>query len=172
MAPEIKELNWRRHSREVLQFQREIYETNFPGFKADERFLRDYGADIRRSLSIDSEGLFVLEEGGRACGFLWVSLISTLVDPCVGYIRNIYVAPDLRGEGYGRQLLDLAESWCRRHGVDRISLDASCCNERAVSIYERCGFDVVRVRMEKCLEPEPWLEDERINLASNADPGL
>jgi len=162
VAPEIKELNWRKHSRDVLEFQREIYETNFPGFQADERFLRDYGNDIRRSLNSPSEGLYVLEDQGRACGFLWVSLISTLVDPCIGYIRNIYVAPQLRGEGFGRWLLELAENWCRRHGVERISLDASCCNERAVSIYQRCGFDVVRVRMEKRLEPSPWIEDQEL----------
>ncbi len=152
MAPQIAPFNWRRHSREVLEFQREIYESNFPGFVVDEQFLRDYASQMRRSLNNPAEGLFVLEEADhRPCGFLWLSLISTMVDACVGYIRNIYVDRGLRGQGHGRRLLALAEDWCLRRGVTRLALDASCCNTRAVDLYRQSGFETVRVRMEKSL---------------------
>ena len=51
MVPQIKRLNWRTHHRDVLEFQREIYETNFPGFVVSKRFLRDYASQLRRSLN-------------------------------------------------------------------------------------------------------------------------
>lgn len=173
MAPRIVELHWRRHGRDVVAFQREIYETNFPGFVADEQFLRDYGEQIRQSLGSPTEGLFVLEQDGRACGFLWLSLVSTMVDPHVGYIRNIYVAPDLRGEGHGRRLVEFAEEWCMGRGITLLALDASCCNERAVSLYRDAGFEVVRLRMEKKLHavPRPGLfESELLAALSGDDP--
>lgn len=158
MAPRIVELNWRRHGRDVIAFQREIYETNFPGFVADEQFLRDYGEQIRQSLDSPSEGLFVLEQDGRARGFLWMSLVSTMVDPRVGYIRNIYVAPDLRGEGHGKRLVEFAEEWCLSRGIAVLALDASCSNARAVSLYREAGFEAVRLRMEKKLHARPRSE--------------
>lgn len=155
LAPRIVELNWRRHGRDVIAFQREIYESNFPGFVADEQFLRDYGNQIRQSLGNPSEGLFVLEQDGRARGFLWMSLVSTMVDPRVGYIRNIYVVPELRGEGHGKRLVEFAEEWCQSRGISVLALDASCCNERAVSVYREAGFEAVRLRMEKRLHAAP-----------------
>jgi GNAT superfamily N-acetyltransferase len=151
--PQIRELNWRKHGTRVLEFQREVYETNFPGFVADPLFLRRYADELRRSASHPSEGLFVLEDDGEAVGFLWVSLITTLVDPCVGYIKNIFVAEHLRGEGHGRRLVSFAEHWCRTRGVYRIALDASCCNQRAVGLYAQMGYGTVRYRMEKQLAP-------------------
>ena len=151
MPLQIKKLNWRQHSRDVMEFQREIYETNFPGFSVDRQFLRYYSSEIRRSLGDSCEGLFVLEEDGRARGFLWVSLIATMVDPCIGYIKNVYVAPELREQGHGKRLIAFAEEWCASKGVTRISLDASCCNPQVVALYEGLGFEAVRLRMEKRL---------------------
>ena len=153
MPPTITPLNWRQHSRDVLDFQREIYELNFPGFLADRQFIREYADHLRRAVGKPDEGVFVLEVDRRARGFLWVALISTMVEPCVGYIKNIYVAPELRSHGYGRQLMQFAEAWCIRKGVSRITLDASCCNQRAVGIYREAGYEVVRLRMEKHLHP-------------------
>ena len=161
VAVQVKPFNWRHHSRDVLEFQRETYQVNFPGFVADRQFMHDYGGQIRRSLGNPSEGLFVLEDGRRVAGFLWVALISTMIEPCVGYIKNIYVAPDLRGLGHARRLVTHAEAWCLRKGVTRICLDASCCNQRAMRIYQEAGYETVRVRMEKDLDPASLGELER-----------
>jgi len=152
-VPEIADFEWRRHGRAVVEFQREVYETNFPGFVATPQFLRDYSQQLRTALDSPAEGMFVLQDGRETVGFLWLSLISTMIDPCIGYIKNIYVVPELRGEGYGKLLLQFAEDWCASQGVSRVSLDASCCNERAIGLYEKWGFKTSRVRMEKAIEP-------------------
>ena len=152
LAPEIRPFNLRRHLNDVLDFQTEVYEVNFPGFRMNSQFIRHYTDDLRRAVGHPSEGLFVLEDEDGACGFLWVALIVTLTDPCVGYIKNIYVAPRLRGQRFGVELLNYAEYWCKQQGVMYISLDASCCNDTAVQLYLKHGYNITRYRMEKPLK--------------------
>lgn len=155
MPPHLREFRWRTDRDVVMGFQKEIYETNFPGFTMTTVFLRDYEQQIRQALRHPSEHVMVLEDEQGVCGFLWVCLINTMVEPMVGYIKNVYVVPRLRGQGYGRMLLEAAEKWFRQQGCRKTSLDASVCNPRAVSVYEAAGYRPVRHRMEKTIEPEP-----------------
>lgn len=154
--PRLREFRWRTDKDAVLGFQSEIYESNFPGFQMNVGFLRDYEAQLRKADRHPGEQMLVLEDEDGLCGFIWIALITTMVEPFVGYIKNIYVAPRLRGQGFGRMLLDAADDWFVRHGCTKASLDASLCNERAVRIYQAAGYEPVRYRMEKaCGVAEP-----------------
>jgi ribosomal protein S18 acetylase RimI-like enzyme len=157
--PELREFHWRTDKDVVLGFQQEIYETNFPGFRMTVAFLRDYEAQIRRATRHPGEKLYVLEDQSGVCGFIWLALITTMVDPFVGYIKNIYVAPRLRGQGQGKLLLKAADDWFRRHGCAKATLDASVCNGRAVDIYRMAGYEPTRYRMEKDLAVGDSLAD-------------
>jgi ribosomal protein S18 acetylase RimI-like enzyme len=147
----VRELNFNRDIETILRFQVEIYETNFPGFRVTEQFLRDYRRQLRRVVRQWNEGLFVLDDGERPRGFLWVGLISTLICPTIGYVKNIYIDPDLRGQGWGRELLRTAEQWAAERGAQEIELDASVCNQEAVRMYETAGYRTRRLRMAKDL---------------------
>jgi len=143
----VRKFDFGRDVEDVLRFQVEIYERNFPGFRVTESFLRDYRRQLKRAARMWTEGLFVLDEARRPRAFLWVGLVSTMVSPCVGYIKNIYVDSDLRGTGWGRELLRVAEKWSRERGATQVELDASVCNREAVRLYEKCGYHTVRLRM-------------------------
>lgn len=145
----IRKFNWRTDRTQVLSFQYEIYETNFPGCTVDRSFIRDYGTTLREAARNPDEQLLVLEQRGAVVGFLWLSLVATLVDPCVGYIKNIYVAPKLRGRGYGAMLLQAADQWFCSNGATKATLDASVDNDVAVGLYSKHGYQVTRYRMEK-----------------------
>ena len=147
----IREFNFNRDVEAVLRFQVEIYEANFPGFRVTETFLRDYRRQLRRASRQWSEGLFVLDDGQVPRGFLWVGVIATMICPTVGYVKNIYVEPDLRGRGWGREMLRVAEQWVAERGATEIELDASVCNQEAVRMYETAGYDTRRLRMVKDL---------------------
>ena len=149
MPPIIRRFNWRRDRQAVLQFQYETYERNFPGFRVDEAFLRDYDRQLREAARHPAERLWVLEEAGEVCGFVWAALITTMIDLCVGYIKNVYVTPNWRAHGYGKQLLATAEQWFRDEGIPKASLDASVENPEALALYEAMGYRVTRMRMEK-----------------------
>ncbi len=145
----LRKLNWRRDQADVLSFQYEIYETNFPGCTVDDAFIRDYSLTLRDALKDPNDNLLVLERGGQVVGFIWMSLVSTLLDTCVGYIKNIYVARELRGRGYGRMMLEAADEWFQMHGATKATLDASAGNKQAVGLYECVGYRTTRFRMEK-----------------------
>lgn len=157
--PRLREFRWRTDREGILGFQAEIYETNFPGFQMSPGFLHDYETQIRRADRHPAEHMFVLEDEHGLCGFVWIALITTMVEPFVGYIKNIYVAPRLRGQGCGKMLLDAADDWFRRNGCTKASLDASLCNERAIQIYHAAGYEPVRYRMEKVYEPMAHMND-------------
>jgi ribosomal protein S18 acetylase RimI-like enzyme len=145
--PAVRRFDFGRDAEDALRFQVEIYETNFPGFRVTESFLRDYRRQLKRASRMWTEGLFVIDEAGRPRAFLWVGLISTMVSPSVGYVKNLYVDPDLRRAGWGRELLRVAENWARERGATRVELDASTCNPTAVRLYEQAGYRTTRLRM-------------------------
>ncbi len=155
--PTLRTLNVRRDVDQVLEFQRDVYEGNFPGFVIDEYFRGDYSRDLRRAARDPNESLYVLEQAGVLCGFIWSAVISTIVDPRVGYIKNVYVAPHLRGRGQAERLLAAAESWLADQGIDKIMLDASVINERAVAFYEKMDYVTERVRMVKRFDRAPGM---------------
>jgi ribosomal protein S18 acetylase RimI-like enzyme len=151
---QLREFNWRTDREAIMGFQTEIYENNFPGFQISPGFLRDYEQQIRTATRHPGEHLLVLQDEQGICGFVWLALITTMVEPYVGYIKNIYVAPRLRGQGYGKVLLNAADEWFRSRGCSKASLDASVCNERAVGVYVAAGYEPTRYRMEKSYVPK------------------
>ena len=148
----LRELNWRTDREAVLEFQRDTYELNFPGFVATDEFLAAYERDLRQAQRSRHQAVWVVEQEGRLCGFLWLSLIATMTDPCVGFINNLYVAPEERGKGLGRLLVRQADEWFRQQGVGKAQLTASAHNEAAIRLYESVGYRTIRVRMEKRCE--------------------
>ncbi len=147
----IRQFDLRRDLQAVLQFQHEIYERNFPGFEVNQKFLNDFARQLRAADRSPAEWLWVLEIADQIRGFVWGALITSMIDEFVGYIKNVYVAPELRGQGYGLRLLETAEEWFRAEGAPKAALDASVCNQQAFSLYTKAGYHGERMRMEKPL---------------------
>ncbi len=147
----IRQFELRRNLQTVLQFQHEIYERNFPGFEVNQEFLNDFARQLRAADRSPTERLWILEGDGQVCGFVWGALITSMVDEFVGYIKSVYVTPELRGQGYGHRLLETAEEWLRAEGAPNVALDASLCNRQALGLYAKAGYRTQRMRMEKPL---------------------
>ena len=52
----------------------------------------------------------------------------------------MWVAPDARGAGMGRALLDAVETSPRERGCDRLALTVTETNAVARTFYDVCGF--------------------------------
>jgi GNAT superfamily N-acetyltransferase len=88
---------------------------------------------------------WVVEDGDRLVGCVWLQLIEKVPHPGrtrrerpVAYVTNMYVEPDRRDAGLGRELLDVAVAFARERGVDGVLLWPS---ERSRPFYERAGFE-------------------------------
>jgi ribosomal protein S18 acetylase RimI-like enzyme len=56
------------------------------------------------------------------------------------YLEELYVAPDLRGNGLGRALLEAAMETARSEGADYMELGTSETDVAARKLYESVGF--------------------------------
>lgn len=79
------------------------------------------------------------ERDGYAIGFVQYEVItskSSFFEERLGFLREIWVDPSLRGAGHGRALLALAEAACREAGVVRMILTT----DTAEPFYLRLGY--------------------------------
>lgn len=76
------------------------------------------------------ERLFVVDDGGRAAGFMGVDGRK---------IEMLFLAPEYMGHGIGRRLVELADAAC-----DAVYVDVNEQNPRAVNFYRRMGFRTFR----------------------------
>jgi ribosomal protein S18 acetylase RimI-like enzyme len=56
------------------------------------------------------------------------------------YLEELYVVPELRGNGLGRALLEAAMETARSEGADYMELGTSETDEAARHLYESFGF--------------------------------
>lgn len=102
---------------------------------------------------------FVAEHDGVIAGY--VCLMSLFEE---AQILDIAVAPEQRGRGIARLLMDHAVAVAREKTAEVLALEVRSTNSSAITLYERCGFVRTGVRqkyyegrddavlMEKCLK--------------------
>ena len=88
--------------------------------------------------------VWVAEADRGLAGCVWLQLVEKVPHPNrgrwerpVAYVTNMYVVPELRDRGIGRELLDRAIAYAREREVDGIVLWPS---PRSAPFYARAGF--------------------------------
>ncbi len=135
--------------RMVLDAQCDLYQLNFPRFVCTAAFVAEQGQRLRQAQRRPFEnGLFVLDDGGRAIGFVWVVMRMDLQGP-FGSVDQVYLLPSYRGRGLGKLLMERAHEFIRSQGVSVARLYVTAENGRAVALYEREGYQMTRYEMER-----------------------
>ena len=121
----------------VLEMMRVFYASPAVLSNGSEEIFR---ADIEQCLS-DSPYLegYIFEKGEEIQGYGMVakSFSTEFGKPCI-WIEDLYVKEQYRGMGIGSRFLShVAEKY--PHAVLRLEVEAE--NERAVRVYENCGFE-------------------------------
>lgn len=75
------------------------------------------------------------------------------VGPAVGELKRMYVAPEMRGRGIGRALLERLEAEARTLGIGRLVLETGTRQGEALSLYRRAGFAEIPAYGEYVLSP-------------------
>lgn len=102
-------------------------------------------------------GVLVAELDGALAGFLVAAVIvdtGTYLPPetrTFGWISDLWVEPQARGNGIGRALIAAAEARLRAAGIGRVELAAVVGNADALALYERLGYRRYEVSLSKTL---------------------
>jgi ribosomal protein S18 acetylase RimI-like enzyme len=105
---------------------------------------------------LDTPGMLLLfaetEEHGIV-GMTWLALARS--DRPGGWIYDIEVVPERRGEGFGRALLEAVERLVAEHGVESLGLNVFADNGVARGLYDACGYEATSLHMIKRLAAAP-----------------
>jgi GNAT superfamily N-acetyltransferase len=118
-----------------------------PLFDAYRRFYHQ-PADLERArqflsdrLAANDSVLFVADAGGTLIGFVQLYPSFWSVAACRSWILNdLFVAPEARGTGAGRALMERAEAHARETGAGGLDLMTQKTNTTAQRLYESCGW--------------------------------
>lgn len=90
-------------------------------------------------------GVFVVDTGAPTLGgFIELSVhdrVDGATSERVGYVEGWYVAPELRGRGVGRRLMDAAERWTREQGLTELGSDVEWDNAGSLRAHAALGFE-------------------------------
>ena len=129
----------RRATEADRELLRELWE-EFEGELDPPEYLRESWDDAWADLSETvRDGLaLVAEENGRGAGFVFCVLGER--GRRTAHVTDIYVRPEARGAGVGRELLAELVTPAREAGLEHVSLEVLLANHDARRLYERLGF--------------------------------
>jgi ribosomal protein S18 acetylase RimI-like enzyme len=136
--------------------------------EAPDSFLSTYEAEASEPVETTAERLrqsaaaFVLGafEDGALAGMLGVFHESRRKSAHRANIWGMFVAPDVRGRGVGRALIDEAASRLRVAGVEQAHLTVATTADAARRLYLRSGFVVVGTLREAMKDGERYVDEE------------
>ena len=100
-----------------------------------------YAQESRHGYSVEKllqQGVdfFVLRYGGEPAGCCGIEFFGSEY----GEIKRMYVRPQFRGLGLGKQMLDHLLDYGRQYDVGLLRLETGIYQEEAIQLYERYGF--------------------------------
>ena len=101
--------------------------------------VRQFAELFPDGLASAGQHLWAAYDGERRVGLLWI-----FVEDAWSYIYDIEMLAEVRGQGYGSEVLALGASEARRLGATHLGLNVFGHNADARRLYERSGFAVTR----------------------------
>ena len=113
------------------------------------------GAYYGGRIEAESAALFVAELNGRVVGFAYMEYEPVLYAELatrVAWLHDIYVEPDARHSGAGRELIDAVNAEAKRQGADKVLLSVSVKNAEGQLFFEQNGFSTTMHEMMREIE--------------------
>jgi GNAT superfamily N-acetyltransferase len=100
----------------------------------------EWSSRLASGVDSPSDLPLVAEVRGEAIGLAWGRIES---DPDVATLYQMWVAPEHRGEGVGRLLVEAVIAWARARDARYLTLAVTCGDTPARRLYERAGFQPI-----------------------------
>jgi ribosomal protein S18 acetylase RimI-like enzyme len=97
---------------------------------------------------VRNETVLLAEEDGEALGLA----VATLQGPRLGFLDVLYVRPQARRRGLGRELVREVIGRLREAGAEMLELEVLASNAHALAVYERWGMRPVELTLGAPLE--------------------
>ena len=85
--------------------------------------------------------ILVLEDELEIIGYIGMWLLGDQTQITTLGIKKAY-----QGNGYAKKLMDKCEEITKMIGYANINLEVRISNQRAIRLYEKCGFKIVAIR--------------------------
>ncbi|HHQ14034.1 MAG TPA: ribosomal-protein-alanine N-acetyltransferase [Chromatiales bacterium] len=100
-----------------------------------------WSAGIFRDCLLAGYTSVTLEHAGEVLGYSIMSIAAG-----EAHLLNVVVAPVLRRQGFGRELLEYMLERAAAAGAERVILESRPSNRAAMQLYRDTGFEVIGVR--------------------------
>lgn len=117
------------HIKEIARLERECFSSPWSE------------AGLEAELDNNFARFFVAFSGDKVAGYIGSHNILGEV-----YITNVAVFPDFRRNGVGNALVSLLINEMKAENADFVTLEVRKSNIKAISLYEKCGFQRVGER--------------------------
>ena len=85
--------------------------------------------------------ILVLEDELEIIGYIGMWILGDQTQITTLGIKKAY-----QGNGYAKKLMDKCEEITKMMGYANINLEVRISNQRAIRLYEKCGFKIVAIR--------------------------
>jgi putative acetyltransferase len=86
---------------------------------------------------------WILEVDGKVAGGSGVFPTQGLPEGCCELVK-LYIRPEMRGKGYGKQLIEQCFESAAKFGFKQVYLETMPELKMAMSLYEHCGFKYLK----------------------------
>ncbi|BCL69368.1 N-acetyltransferase [Vibrio nigripulchritudo] len=111
----------------------------FYGNESDEALARTFIGE--RIANAESVVFLAKDDSGNAVGFTQLYPTFSSVSAQRSWILNdLYVSADVRGQGYGKALMNAAKDFAIETGAKGLALETAQDNQNAQKLYESLGY--------------------------------
>ncbi|WP_282693606.1 GNAT family N-acetyltransferase [Streptomyces sp. CC208A] len=140
---------WEVRAREA--FAQDWIDRGVPEAQARAKAEASHRELLPRGLAGPGTAIHVALVGGEVVGHVWTAVRELEPGVSAGYVYDIEVGAERRGQGYGRALMLLAERVTREAGETLLGLHVFTGNTPAIRLYESLGYRTTYVNSAKRL---------------------
>jgi ribosomal protein S18 acetylase RimI-like enzyme len=113
-----------------------------------ERAAKEFDALLSDGVATPDHHLLVAYEGRQIVGALWLHIHDEW-GVRRAFVYDVEVDESQRGRGYGRAIMTAGEGYARDQGASAMALNVFAQNDVARSLYDKLGYLVTNVNMQK-----------------------
>jgi ribosomal protein S18 acetylase RimI-like enzyme len=114
---------------------------------------RQINETLHQGLSTPNQFLYTIrlieDASDVRIGYLWID-VNEAKKHCV--LSDIFLEADFRGRGWGKKALQLLEARLAERDIEKVTLHVFADNPVARGLYEKMGYEVTGVNMQKILK--------------------